>query len=213
MRLSLLLSALCAAAALGAHNHKRKVVYVTDWTMATVTTTVNAGQEAATTTTHQPPKPTVKPKSPHKLPQDIQGNENVVVWTTYWTGGKTKAAHRNGGHKQGVHTMDAQRKVAPTTLQTTTAPPPAAPTNTYHQNVLYNHNVHRSNHSAPALSWSRDLEASAHKLAAQCVYRHDTYVLTVAFKSLARVDFYVGPLTAADTARTLDTASRQRTLA
>lgn len=65
---------------------------------------------------------------------------------------------------------------ASTTLSTTTAAsaPTANPVNHYQQAVLYNHNIHRSNHSAPSVDWSSDLEASAHKLAARCVYQHDT---------------------------------------
>lgn len=60
------------------------------------------------------------------------------------------------------------------TLSTSTADPTGAPTNAYQQAVLYNHNIHRSNHSAPSVDWSRDLEESARKLANGCVYEHNT---------------------------------------
>lgn len=59
------------------------------------------------------------------------------------------------------------------------APPaPAAPvqvpaSNAYSDVVLYNHNVHRSNHSAPALSWSDSLAATALKIAKSCDYNHN----------------------------------------
>lgn len=65
----------------------------------------------------------------------------------------------------------------------TGAPAPGAPAptsssaaapNDYQNNVLYSHNIHRSNHSANSLTWSSELESSAHKLAEQCVYKHDT---------------------------------------
>ena len=50
----------------------------------------------------------------------------------------------------------------------------ATAANAYQQAVLYNHNIHRSNHSAPSVDWSADLETSARTLAAKCVYEHDT---------------------------------------
>ncbi|KAI5294885.1 hypothetical protein KEM55_006414 [Ascosphaera atra] len=46
-------------------------------------------------------------------------------------------------------------------------------TNTYQKNVLDSHNIHRSNHSVSALTWSDDLESSALVLAQSCVYGHN----------------------------------------
>lgn len=43
---------------------------------------------------------------------------------------------------------------------------------TYQQQVIYNHNVHRSNHSAPQVTWSDSLAATAGKIAAGCVFKH-----------------------------------------
>lgn len=60
------------------------------------------------------------------------------------------------------------------TLSTATADPTAPPMNAYQQAVLYNHNIHRSNHSAPSVDWSSELEESARKLANGCVYEHNT---------------------------------------
>ncbi|KAJ5832656.1 hypothetical protein N7474_000967 [Penicillium riverlandense] len=68
---------------------------------------------------------------------------------------------------------------APTTMSTTTtttADTPAPTTNSYQADVLYNHNIHRSNHSAPSVSWDDKLEQTAHTLAARCVYEHDTSI-------------------------------------
>ncbi|EGD98303.1 hypothetical protein TESG_05682 [Trichophyton tonsurans CBS 112818] len=56
------------------------------------------------------------------------------------------------------------------------APPPPPPGKDYKEQTDYHHNVHRSNHSAPALSWSSALESSAKKLAESCVYGHDTSI-------------------------------------
>ncbi|WEW55857.1 hypothetical protein PRK78_001290 [Emydomyces testavorans] len=63
------------------------------------------------------------------------------------------------------------------------APPPPAKTqpesappsnNDYKGTVLYHHNIHRSNHSAEALTWDDNLESSARQLAETCVYGHNT---------------------------------------
>ena len=52
------------------------------------------------------------------------------------------------------------------------APPHPHPTG-YIETVLHHHNVHRSNHSAPAVQWSDTLASTASKIASSCVYRHD----------------------------------------
>lgn len=66
---------------------------------------------------------------------------------------------------------------APTSLSTSTsAAATATPTNAYQETLLYNHNVHRSNHSASSVTWSGSLESSARTLAERCVYQHDTLV-------------------------------------
>lgn len=65
----------------------------------------------------------------------------------------------------------------PTQAPQSSGPPPsggAAPANKYQETLLYNHNIHRSNHSASSLGWSDSLASSAQKLAARCVYKHDT---------------------------------------
>ncbi|EFE39744.1 SCP-like extracellular protein, putative [Trichophyton verrucosum HKI 0517] len=56
------------------------------------------------------------------------------------------------------------------------APPPPPPGKDYKEQTDYHHNVHRSNHSAPALTWSTALENSARKLAETCIYGHDTSI-------------------------------------
>lgn len=40
--------------------------------------------------------------------------------------------------------------------------------------VLYHHNIHRANHSAPDVQWDAGLAATALKIAQTCVYQHDT---------------------------------------
>lgn len=51
----------------------------------------------------------------------------------------------------------------------------AAPTD-YKSAVVYSHNLHRANHSAPALEWDDELESCAKTVAESCNYAHDVYV-------------------------------------
>ncbi|RAL16846.1 CAP domain-containing protein [Aspergillus homomorphus CBS 101889] len=84
----------------------------------------------------------------------------TTAWTSYWTSAWTSAAQ-------------------PTTLATSTstsASSTATASTAYQSTVLYNHNVHRSNHSASSLDWDSALESSAYTLAAKCVYEHDTSI-------------------------------------
>lgn len=76
-------------------------------------------------------------------------------WSTEWTSTPTQA---------------------PTTMSSTTSSAGSQGTNSYQHAILYNHNIHRSNHSASSLTWSDTLQASAQKLAARCVYEHDTSI-------------------------------------
>ena len=46
----------------------------------------------------------------------------------------------------------------------------------YQSTVLWHHNVHRYNHSAPALAWNESLVEIAQKIADSCNYAHQMYV-------------------------------------
>jgi uncharacterized protein YkwD len=65
--------------------------------------------------------------------------------------------------------------VAPTTT-TSTSVVPSSTGDAYQSMLLDSHNIHRSNHSAPALTWNETLAESASALANLCDYHHDTYV-------------------------------------
>ncbi|CAK1361800.1 hypothetical protein CB0940_02871 [Cercospora beticola] len=60
----------------------------------------------------------------------------------------------------------------------TPAPAPSTPSGpasgSYADICLHHHNIHRANHSAPALVWSDELAATAKKIADTCVYEHNT---------------------------------------
>jgi uncharacterized protein YkwD len=62
---------------------------------------------------------------------------------------------------------------AKTTSQaSSTIAAPAGKATTYQERVVDHHNVHRANHSAPALEWDSALASTAAKIAATCVYAH-----------------------------------------
>jgi hypothetical protein len=45
----------------------------------------------------------------------------------------------------------------------------------YQGMVLHHHNIHRRNHSAPDMTWSDSLAATAQKIGETCVYAHNMY--------------------------------------
>jgi len=49
----------------------------------------------------------------------------------------------------------------------------AAPTD-YAGKVVYHHNIHRANHSAPDVEWDDSLYSCAQEIASSCVYAHNT---------------------------------------
>lgn len=198
MRSTLLLAALAA----GAVDAFEKRVYVTDWTTVTVTKTVTAPAvtftvppvqqnqqplstsssiEASPTTTavpqvsqaapqvSQPPTVAIadnsdnsdssalakKSPAPEAVPQE---GATTWEWSTTWAS--------TWGGEQPAATL--------ATSSSTASEPAATPSTHYETTVLYNHNIHRSNHSAPSLGWNKQLEESARVLASRCVYDHDT---------------------------------------
>lgn len=62
-------------------------------------------------------------------------------------------------------------------------PPPPPPSSTkkaeqpapsdYASTAVYHHNIHRSNHSAPSISWSDKHASYAAESARKCVFKHD----------------------------------------
>lgn len=162
-----------------------KEVYVTDWTTTTVTETVTqlptttpntanlvkqdtVVAESSSSSTSTSALPTVDlakkttaepaPAPTEEAAADNAGGATTWYATTYWS----------------IPAEPATTET-PTSLETSTsAAPTATPANTYQEHILYNHNVHRSNHSASSVTWSGTLESSARTLAERCVYQHDT---------------------------------------
>ncbi|GIK04509.1 hypothetical protein Aspvir_008592 [Aspergillus viridinutans] len=182
MRYSWLIGAVCAAGALAKPVDKRS--YVTEWTIVTVTKTIYLPYQPAPTSTStstpacspiqkvqtvasdaSAPAPVLlETEASSAAPIPTPSSAPIVdelpgapAWSSAWTSSAPEAAQ-------------------PTTLDTSTSTtaPAASATNAYQSAVLYNHNIHRSNHSANSLTWNTTLESSAYKLAAECVFHHDT---------------------------------------
>ncbi|RAK85923.1 SCP-like extracellular protein [Aspergillus costaricaensis CBS 115574] len=203
MRYSLALGALCAAGALANNVDKRS--YVTDWTVVTLTTTITeyptptvyenvAAQEAtaaassssaaaaaaaaessssaaaaaaaaasASAEASSSAAAAAAAAAEASTSSVVTPVEVATSWTSAWTS---------------AWTSSWSSTVAPSTTLATSTSSSASSTATsaYQSAVLYNHNVHRSNHSASSVEWSSDLESSAYTLAAKCVYEHDTSI-------------------------------------
>lgn len=169
MRSSILLAAFAATCVSAAENQ----VIVTDWSEVVVTETVTAPAVTETlppvqqqqvvyeTETEAPAAPTTTQQTElAKKSTIVPKDAETQVWSTAWTWEITPTA---------------EPQPATTTLATSTSSAQAAPTgaNEYQQAALYNHNIHRSNHSAPSVDWDNALEQSAQVLASRCVYEHD----------------------------------------
>lgn len=197
-RIAVQLAFVLVALAANAVSAFERSVYVTDWTTVTVTKTVmvptatetvpvayqaqyncgtttlsaatveaehsdlakaSAVESIGTSTLALEAAPTTS------AAEEVQAaSESTSYWSIAWTS-----------------TMELDITISATStlaITSTSAGATAAAANAYQEVVLYNHNIHRRNHSAPSVHWSADLERSAHALAAKCVYEHDTYVLT-----------------------------------
>jgi uncharacterized protein YkwD len=55
----------------------------------------------------------------------------------------------------------------------TPTPAPETPGDDMPSNALYHHNVHRANHSSPAMSWDDEIAGYAQNTANKCVFAHD----------------------------------------
>jgi len=83
---------------------------------------------------------------------------------------------------EGVQTAAA---AAATTSQVVASPsgtcPDASSATDYISTVLYHHNIHRCNHSAPALTYNEEIAGYAATLAATCNFHHDLTIGGVSY--------------------------------
>lgn len=137
---------------------------VTEWTTVYVTegaasaTMYGPGEhQIPTTSTSTTPTPEPSPPAPTTIlpaPEPVVAHESQpppppVVYVTPTTSKKAAAA---------TTTKVAQHAAAPSDYAST---------------ALYHHNIHRANHSAPAMTWSDAHASYAAQTARSCVFKHD----------------------------------------
>ncbi|KAJ5519756.1 Allergen V5/Tpx-1-related protein [Penicillium fimorum] len=156
-----------------------KEVYVTDWTTVTVTTTLtqwptNAANTAAAVkhdhTKHaEAAHPTVDVSKKAAKVEEAPSSSTSSSTTSSTTQPELKAVTTSAA---------SSATTAAATTSSTTAAATAAPSagSSYQESILHYHNIHRSDHSVPALTWSTDLEKAANTVALSCSYGHDTSV-------------------------------------
>lgn len=69
-----------------------------------------------------------------------------------------------------------QPEPEPEPEETDTAATPPGPGSSYRDRVLFHHNQHRANHSAPPMEWDDGLESAARQLANSCIHDHNTEI-------------------------------------
>ncbi|CAG7916494.1 unnamed protein product [Penicillium olsonii] len=195
MRSTLLLAALAVGSCAKVIE---KEVYVTDWTTETVTTTVTSWPTTTPNTVNNVKQDTVAAVAETAAAESSSSSSSTTIESTTTSALPTVDLTKKTTALPAAPT-DAEVNLAgattwfstsywsipaepattetPTSLSTSTSAAAAAtPTNAYQETILYNHNVHRSNHSASSVTWSGSLESSARTLAERCVYQHDTSI-------------------------------------
>ncbi|CAK7201628.1 hypothetical protein SEUCBS139899_004337 [Sporothrix eucalyptigena] len=130
-------------------------------TTSVKTTSTTPPPPPPTTTTTPPPAPTTTTEVPQE--------ETITI-----TEGAAAAATTAAAAQQPAAAAPAQEETtAAAQAQTTTAQAASSQPTDYGSTAVYHHNLHRSNHSAPAVSWNSDLASYAATVAASCVFAHD----------------------------------------
>lgn len=170
MKSSMMVVIGAAALALGSPLEKRKME--TSWVMEYYTVTVTGTESAKPTLfwgqKHRPDTTsnpvvvvTVTPEAPAPEPTTPQPTVVVVTETA-------KAAPEPTSQKP------VEQAPAPSA-----SPAPAPAGDDYASVAVERHNIHRSNHSAPEVTWSDRLAGYALKTASTCKMVHDMYVVRV----------------------------------
>ncbi|KAL1988925.1 hypothetical protein VTN96DRAFT_6914 [Rasamsonia emersonii] len=168
MRSSILLGALCAMGAIASPIEKR--VYTTEVIVITVTETItpwltqSTPSATAATTAAVTPSPEIDVAEKYR--HSSESSSTTVVTPSSPSPVVTTSAPAT--------TSSTSSSVQVSTASSAAPSPSAA--NSYQETILQNHNIHRANHSAPALVWDSGLEASAQQLANGCVYEHNTEI-------------------------------------
>ncbi|RYP11320.1 hypothetical protein DL764_000138 [Monosporascus ibericus] len=191
MRTSIFIAAASAALALAGPVEKRK--YVTTVQVHYETVTVTEGAEPAKPTAEQLPQPstyevvapeptTEAPEPTTEVPEPTTEAPEVVVITTYM--GQPEPEPEPTTPVVTVVEPPAEPTKEPEpepTIEEASVPPssvaasqPTAPADDdFEGTAIYHHNLHRYNHSSPAVEWDSEIAGYASNTAATCVFAHD----------------------------------------
>ncbi|KAI0149487.1 CAP domain-containing protein [Xylariaceae sp. FL1272] len=137
----------------------------------TVTVTGNAPAVEPTSTVI--PTSTVKPTTHIKEPTKISTTQ-IEVAATPSTTSQAYVVVTVTKDNTPEHEVTSAYPTSKAEEQTTTSSEQAVATGTdFISKALYHHNIHRSNHSAPALVWNQTIADYAATTAAKCVFAHD----------------------------------------
>ncbi|KAH8164201.1 hypothetical protein CIB48_g4065 [Xylaria polymorpha] len=159
MKSSIFLAATGAALALS--NPLNKRVWETDVVTEYYTVTVT-GDAPKPTPTNVKVRPHTRPyqqQPPVEQPEPTTTSQAVVIVTV-----TPEAEPTTTTQKQEPTTVD-------TPAQATNQVP--AEGDSFQSEALYHHNIHRSNHSSPAVSWNPEIAGYAGNTAATCKFAHD----------------------------------------
>ncbi|KAI0403884.1 CAP domain-containing protein [Xylaria palmicola] len=153
--------AAAASAALAVANPLNKRVWETEVVVEYYTVTVTGDAPAATPTTTEKPHHTGPAQivPPVKQPKPTTTPETVVYVTV------------TPEPEPEPTTTSVKSNPAPSTVEN--APAQTSQTETMESAALYHHNIHRSNHSAPAVTWNSEIAGYAANTAATCHFAHD----------------------------------------
>ena len=156
-----------AGALLASASPIEKREYKTDWVYEVVTVTVTEGSQPSGAVFLENPAPAPSQHRKHRTrPQPAP----VVTTTAVQEAPQPEPTT--------VVVKPTTEEPAPEEPKSTAAAPPSVPSGDipltdFKQAVLDHHNIHRANHSAPALTWDDTLAGYAENTANTCVFAHD----------------------------------------
>ena len=168
MRSTIIAAAFAAtAAAVPYANPDVVTVYNTDVAYVTNVVTVTEGGSAPTPVAAADAAPTYEQGN-------NWGGNGGWHWPHKHQSQKTKTKTRTRTPPPAATPTSTWEQPAPTTEEPQPTQAPPSGLSGYNDIVVAHHNVHRANHSAPDLQWDSALASTAQKIAAGCVYAHDT---------------------------------------
>lgn len=157
------------------NKHTRTKAAATTTSSSTSTSSSSSSTPTPTTTTSTTPVVVVTPTTTSTTPA-APTTTVVVTPTTSSTTPEAVVVTTVQAAAEPTTTAAAattEAKTTSTSAKATSTTAAAAEPTDYSSTAIYHHNIHRSNHSAPAASWDSELASYAATVASSCVYGHD----------------------------------------